>query len=150
MNGLVTPSLLEQQVALTRMALDFRRGMRDFLASEVMPHLDCSVTGDAVDELMDYLDEERPLHAILLFLVDAARTEIRQAIEDGTSTEQVAIPRERLIGCAAAVETRKVLSPNAKALQAALPPIDRLYDAARNAVEFAEAIRESLWMIQHN
>ncbi len=150
MNRLVTPSLLEQQVALTRTALDHQRDMRDHLSSNVMPHLDCSVTGDAVEELMDYLDDEMPLHTILVFLVDSARAEIRQAIVDGTSEEQVAISRENLIGCAEAVEARKTLSPNAKALHAALPPIDRLHDAARNAVEFAEAIRESLWMLQHN
>jgi hypothetical protein len=150
MNAAIPLSLFEQQVALTRIALDLQRDMYEHLSSQVIPHLNGSVPDYAVRELRGYLVDEMPLHANLGYLVDAARAQIRQAIKDGTSKEQVAIPLERLIGCAAAVETRKTLSPSAQALQAALPPIDQLYDAVRNAVEFAEAIRESLSLLQHN
>ena len=63
---------------------------------------------------MDYLLDEMPLHAILGFSSMPRGRRSVQAIKDGTSEEQVAIPRERLIGCAEAVETHKVAHSECK------------------------------------
>ena len=72
---------------------------------------------------------------------------MRTAIAAGTTEEQVPIPREQMIGCAEAFDRRKVRSPAAEALQAALPPLDGLYGAAREARHFAEAIRLSFQLL---
>ena len=73
--------------------------------------------------------------------------EIRDGIKAGTFEEKTAIPQERLIGCAEAFDTQRRLTPDAEALQAALPPLEELCRAVRMAIDFAEAVKLSLRML---
>ncbi len=146
MTGLPSKSLFEQQVALTRIALNLRCGMSQHLSARVLPHLEAGGR-TALEDLVGFLDHEFLLDANLGYLLDGAMGKIRKAIAAGTFEEQVAIPRDRLVGCTEAFETRKTLSPDAEALQAALPPIEALYRAVRDAVELAAAIRTAFHML---
>ncbi|QFU07180.1 hypothetical protein PARPLA_00876 [Rhodobacteraceae bacterium THAF1] len=64
--------------------------------------------------------------------------------------EKVAIPRERLIGCAEVLGTRTSLSPAATQREASLPPLESLYSLAKQATGFAEAIRLSTQLLRPN
>jgi len=71
---------------------------------------------------------------------------VRNSISIGTIEEKIAIPRERLIGRSEAFDVHRRLTPEAEALEAALPPLEQLYHAVRRALDFAEAIKVSLRM----
>lgn len=146
MSAVITKALLEQQVELTKPVLAQLRGMDQHLLVRVQPHLDDAgkkVTGD----LLEALDIEDGINPNLALFLDVAIAEIRAAIATGTTVEQVAIPRHRLIGCTEASEAREVLSPAAEGLQAALPPLVSLYGAARQALDHAGAIRFGIRLI---
>ncbi len=147
MSGMMTKTLLEQQVELTRVLLERRRGMHQQLSSRVIPHLDDSAQR-FVQDLLDMLDEEDAINPNLAYFLDGAIAEVRAAIVAGTREDKVAIPRERLFGCDEAYETHTVLSPAAEALDAALPPLKALYTAARQALDFAEAVRLSSRLLE--
>ena len=145
MTALPTKNLLERQVDLTRIVLVLRRGMGPHLSSRVMPHLS-DEERDIVGNLVKILGEEEAIDENFAYSLDAALVEIRRAIAAGTSEEKIAIPRERLIGCAEAFETRKTLTSAAEALRDAVPPLERLHRGTREALDFAEASRVSLPM----
>lgn len=149
MSALVTKTLLEQQVDLIKVLLGHRRGIDQHLMSCVMPHLGNSAR-EIVLDLVEILDREDAIDPNLACFLDAAIVEIRAAIAAGTRDEKVAIPRERLIGCTEAFETRKVPSPTAEALNAALPQLQALYSATRQAFDFAEAIRLSIRLLDQD
>ena len=137
-----TRTLFEQQVDLTSALLQRMHGVERHLLTRVRPHLPDGA-GYAIDDLIDALDAEERIDPNLHFYVDAVLGEMRIAIAAGTTEEQVPISREQLIGCTEAFDERKVKSPAAEALQAALPPLEGLYRAAREALHFAEAFRLS-------
>lgn len=144
----VRPSknLMEQQVDLVRPVLEWRAGMAQHLIARVMPHLDPDAKA-LVIKVVEFLDEEDGIDETLSCFLDVAIGEIRHGIAAGTYEERVAIPRERLIGCTEAFDTYRRLTPAAEALQAALPPLEELFRATRRAIDFAEAIRLSLRMV---
>ena len=146
MTAVLTRTLLEQQVDLMRAVLERRRGMHQHLWARVMPHLNDSAQR-AVQDLLEVLSEEDAINPDLVTFLDGAIREIRSAIAAGTHEEQVAIPRDRLFGCDEAFDTRRVLSPAAEALEAALPPLQALSTAARQAFDFAEAVRLSMRLL---
>ncbi|UWQ82833.1 hypothetical protein [Leisingera caerulea] len=137
--------MLEQQVELTRLVLDHRTDMQQHLIARVLPHLG-EAERSAVRELIEILDEEDGITPDLAYNLDTVLAEIRMAIAAGTTAKQVAIPGAQLIGCAEAFDTRKSVTPAAEALQAALPAVEQLYQAVRNALNFAEAVKLSLRM----
>lgn len=149
MTGMVTRTLLEQQVELTRTLLERRRGMDLHLLSRVTPHLGDSAQR-LIQDLLEILDEEDAINLNLAYFLDGVIGEIRAAIAAGTHEDKVAIPRERLFGCVEAFETRTVLSPTAEALKAALPPLQALYTAAKQALDFAEAVRLSIRLLDQD
>ncbi len=140
-------NLFEKQVDLTRALIALHRSMDMHIALEVMPHLD-SGSRDVVRDLLEHLREEDAVHPDLLVYLDTSIHEIRKAITAGKIIEQVPIPREQLIGCTEAFDTQTSYTPAAKALQAALPPMERLQKAAQEAHELAEAIRLSLKLVE--
>lgn len=146
MTAVTATTLIEQQVLLTRALLELRFGMAQLLVSRVMPHLDSRARG-VVRDLIEALDEEDAIDPNFAIYVDTARAEVRAAIAAGTREEKVPIPRDGLIGCSEAFDTRTVVSPAAEELRTALPPLDALYGAARRALDFAEAIRLSLRLL---
>ncbi|RVV96524.1 hypothetical protein EKE94_18295 [Mesobaculum littorinae] len=146
MSDAVSRTLFEQQVQLTSILLQSMQGIESHLLTRVRPHLPDGA-GNAIDDLIVALDVEEWIDPNLHFYVDAVLGEMRTAIASGTTEEQVPIPREQLIGCTEAFDTRKVLSPAAEALQAALPPLEGLYSAAREALHFAKAIRLSFQLL---
>lgn len=147
MIALLPNSLVEQQVELLRVLLELRPGMSRHLTSKVLPHVGADACA-AVEEVIALLDEETGIDSSLSAVLDRAIRAIRQEITAGTYEEKVAIPRERLIGGSVAFDRHRRLSPEAEALQAALPPLEQLHQAARRAVDFAEAIRLSIRMIE--
>ena len=86
----------------------------------ILPHL----TGHAVEvghDLQGALrDEDNGISPNLLLLLEAAMAEVRSAIAAATRKAAVPIPRERLIGCSEAFDTRTVLSPVAATFNKAL------------------------------
>ncbi|MBY6059821.1 hypothetical protein [Leisingera daeponensis] len=54
------------------------------------------------------------------------------------------------IDSAEAFDTCKTVSPAAEALRAALPAVEQLYQAVRNALNFAEAVKLSLRMFDED
>mgnify|MGYP005988905521 CR=1 FL=1 len=146
MTGLLPMSLLEQQVGLVRSVLERRSGMGQHLRGRVIPHLDPGAQ-DAVREAVEVLDNEGGIEETLACSLDVAVMEIRNGIAAGTFEEKVAIPQDRLIGCAEAFDTHRRLTPDAEALQAALPPLEDLCRAVQTALDFAEAVRLSLRML---
>ncbi|WP_055663409.1 hypothetical protein [Jannaschia seosinensis] len=146
---MASPTLLEQQVDLTRAVLEQLHGMDQHLLCRVLPHLGAAAR-EVVHDLLEALDVEEGIDPNIAYYVDATIAEVRAAIAAQTTKEEVAIPRERLIGCTEAFETRTSLSPAAEALKAALPPLVSLYRAARQAVDFAEAIRLSIQLLHPN
>ncbi|WOI56080.1 hypothetical protein [Palleronia sp. LCG004] len=123
--------------------------MDQHLRSNVLPYLDSSAQ-EYVRDLLDTLDEEEGITPDLAIFTDIAVVEIRKAIAAGTSKKQVPIPRELLIGCKEAYDIETVLSPEAEALTAALPRIETFYNATRQAIDYAEAIRLSMRMLDLN
>ena len=83
---------------------------------------------------------------LVTFVVDGNSVLITSDI-DLSRDERVPISSELLIGCAEGFDTRKVRTAEAEALHAALPPLEGLYGAAREAIEFAAAIRLSLHLL---
>ncbi|ETX11978.1 hypothetical protein OCH239_18835 [Roseivivax halodurans JCM 10272] len=146
MSDAVSRTLFEQQVDLTSILLQRMQGIESHLLTRVRPHLSDSA-GNVVDDLIVALDVDEWIDPNLHFYIDAVLGEMRTAIAAGTTNEQVPIPRDQLIGCTVAFDTRTAPSPAAEALQAALPPLERLYDAAREALRFAEAIRLSFQLL---
>lgn len=143
MRGPFPQTLFERQVDLTKFLLERMHDIADHLIKRVQPHLPEDSRG-VVTELIETLDDEDQIDLNLHFYVDSVLAVMRQAIAAGTHDKQVPISPERLIGCAEAFDMRKVRTPQAEALHAALPPVEGLYVAAREAVEFAAAIRLSL------
>lgn len=146
MTAIPPKTLVERQVELVRGVLELRLDMAQHLICNVMPHLGAAARA-AVKETIEFLHEETSIDSNLPYFLDLAIGEIRIAIAAGTTEEKVAISRDRLIGCTEAYERHRRLSPEAEALQAALPPLEELHRAARRAVDFAEAIRLSIRMI---
>jgi hypothetical protein len=140
-------NLFEQQVDLTRALIALHRSMDMHIALEVMPHLDIGGR-DAVRDLLEHLREEDAVDPDLLVYLDTSIHEVRNAIKAGKIIEQLPIPGERLFGCTEAFDTKTSYTPAAKALQAALPPMERLQKAAQEAHELAEAIRLSLKLVE--
>ena len=136
-------SLFEKQVELTRLLVALYRSMDMHLTLEVIPHFDGRAL-EVVRNLVEHLREEDAAHPDLVVYIDPAVHEIRKAIAAGKIVGQSPIPRERMIGCTKAFDTQASCTPAAEALQAALPPMERFLKAAREAHEFAEAIRLSL------
>ena len=140
-------ALLEQQVELTKRALQLKRGMEQHLTSAVMPHLGGRAV-NAVRDLFDELqDDEDGIHPNLAIHLDTVIGDIRKQIAAGAQDEKVAISGRLLIGCSEAVETRRTYSSEAQALQKALPPLEQLYAALREAFDFFNAIRVSLRLL---
>ncbi|WP_375173880.1 hypothetical protein [Pseudooceanicola sp.] len=146
MSDIVSRTLFEQQVDLTKSLLQRMHGIDGHLTTRVRPHLP-EEARYTVARLIEALDEEEQIDPNLHFYVDALLGEMRLAIAAGTTEEQVPIPRGQLVGCTEAFDTHKVLSPTAEALQAALPPLEGLYCAAQQALHFAEAIRLSFRLL---
>ncbi|KKL85039.1 hypothetical protein LCGC14_1958720 [marine sediment metagenome] len=146
MTALPPKTLVEQQVELVRVVLELRPGMSRHLMSNVMPHLSVDARS-AVEETIEFLDEETDIDSNLPYFLDLAIGEIRQEIITGTHEEKIAIPPERLIGGSIAFDRHRRLTPEAEALQAALPRLEELHRAAQRAVDLAEAIRLSIRMI---
>ena len=146
MTALPQKNLIEQQVDLVRLVIEIRPGVGRHLCNQVMPHLDQDGQ-DVVTETISFLEEEADIDGNLSYFLDVAIVEVRNAIAAGTYEEKVAIPRERLIGCAEAFDTYRRLTPEAEALQAALPILEQMYHAVRRAIDFAEAIRLTFRML---
>ncbi|MFZ3582118.1 hypothetical protein ACOI1H_08110 [Loktanella sp. DJP18] len=146
MKELLPQTLFERQVELTKFLLERMHGIDSHLTARVQPYLPEADQYD-VTELIEVLDDEEQIDPNLHFYVDAVLGEMRLAIAAGTHDEQVPISPEHLIGCAEGFDTRKVRTPEAEALHAALPPLEGLYVAAREAIEFATAIRLSLHLL---
>jgi hypothetical protein len=146
MMGPLPQTLFERQVDLTRFLLQRMHGIDSHLIKCVRPHLPEDDL-DVVAELIETLDDEDQIDPNLHFYVDAVLGAMRLAIAAGTHDERVPISPELLIGCAEGFDTRKVRTPEAEGLQAALPPLEDLYAAARSAIEFAAAIRLSLHLL---
>ncbi len=146
MTGLLPQTLFERQVDLTRFLLQRLHGIDSHLIKCVRPHLPEDDL-DVVGELIETLDDEDQIDPNLHLYVDAVLCEMRKAIAAGTHNERVPIAPEFLIGCAEGFDTRKVLTPEAEALHSALPPLESLHVAAREAIEFAIAIRLSLHLL---
>ena len=146
MSAALPRTLFERQVDLIQALVQLMQGIDAHLMTRVTPHLP-ERARYAVTHLVETLDEEDEIDPNLHFYVDAVLGEMRSAIAAGTTEEQVPIPRERLIGCTEAFDTRRVRSPAAEALLAALPPLEALYHAARDALDFAKAIRLSLQLL---
>jgi hypothetical protein len=146
MTALPSKKLVEQLVDLVRVVLELRQDINQHLITRVMPHLGASAR-EVVRETIEFLDEETDIDSNLPHFLDLAIGEIRIAIAAGTFDEKVAIPADRLIGCTEAFDRQRRLTPTAESLQAALPPLEELYRAAWRAVDFAEAIRMSIRMI---
>lgn len=140
-------TLVEQQVELVRVVLELRPGMSQHLISNVLPHLGAEARKE-VRQTIGFLDEETGVDGNLPDILDLTVRKIRIAITEGTSVVKVPIPRERLIGCSEAFDRHRRLSPEAEALQAGLAPLEELHRAARRAINFAEAIRLSIRMIE--
>ncbi|SFA95427.1 hypothetical protein SAMN05421688_1825 [Poseidonocella pacifica] len=98
-------------------------------------------------EAVEFLEKESGVDETLAHVLATAISEIHNGIKAGTFEEKVAIPQERLIGCAEAFNTHRRLTPEAEAHQAALPPLEELCRAVRTATDFAEAVRLSLRML---
>lgn len=141
------PTLLERQVDLTRFLLQRIHGIHEHLMDHVVPHLP-KRADSAVDHLIEVLDEDDQIDPNLHFYVDAVLAEMRLAITAGTTEERVPIPTELLIGCTEGFDKRRVRSPAAEALYAALPTVEGLYIAAREAIDFSKAIRLSLRLLE--
>ncbi len=120
--------------------------MDSHLLSDVLPHLDEPARW-IVRDLIEHIQEEDAVHPDLLVYLDTSIVAVRKAIEAGRIVKQSPIPRERLIGCSEAFDTETTYSPAAAALQVALPPVERLFQAAREMHEFAEAIRLGLKLV---
>jgi hypothetical protein len=144
--GSMKKALLEQQVDLTKAVLEQMRVIEGHLISKVTPYLG-AWGKEVIEDLRDALDFEDGIDRNLAIYVDNAIVEIRKAIAAGTTEERIAIPREQLIGCSEAFDTRTALTPAAEALQAALPPLITLCAAAQRALDHAEAIRLSIRLI---
>jgi hypothetical protein len=140
MSTLPPKNLFECLVELTRTFLALYRSMDRHMRSNVMPHLD-EPARSIVWNLIAHIQEEDAVHPDLLVYLDTTIVEIRKAIAAGKNVKQVPVPRERLIGCSQAFDTDTAYTPAAVALRVALPPLERLFQAAREAHEFAEAIR---------
>ena len=140
------PTLLERQVELTRFLLQRMFGIDTHLMTQVRPHLPDNAHY-AIDDLIEALDEEDWIDPNLHFYRDTVLSEMRQVIAKGTTDERVSIPPERLIGCVDGFDLRRVQTPEAEALQAALPMLQGLYIAAREANDFSKSIRLSLRML---
>ncbi|KKK77889.1 hypothetical protein LCGC14_2849070, partial [marine sediment metagenome] len=124
MTALPPKTLVEQQVELVRVVLELRPGMSRHLASKVLPHVGADARA-AVEEVIALLDEETGIDSNLPSELDRATGAIRQEITAGTHEEKVAIPRERLIGGSVAFDRHRRLTPEAEALQAALPRLEQ-------------------------
>lgn len=146
MSDAVSRTLFEQQVQLTSILLQRMQGIESHLLTRVRPHLPDGA-GNAINDLIVAMDAEEWIDPNLHFYVDAVLREMRTAIAAGTTVQRVPIPSDQLIGCTEAFDTRKVLSPAAEALNAAMPPLEGLYSAAREAIHFAEAIRLSFQLL---
>ena len=146
MTALPPKTLVEHQVDLVRAVIERRASMPRHLAQRVMPHLGAAARG-MVSETIEHLDDETDIDEGLADYLDIAIVEIRGEIAAGTTEEKTPIPSEELIGCTEAFDRHRRLSPAAKALQDALPPLVDLYQAVRRAIDFAEAIRMSIRMI---
>ena len=146
MTGFMPLSLLEQQVGLVRGVLERRSGMGRHLRDRVIPHLSFGVQ-DAVREAVELLEKESRVDETLAHVLATAISDIHDGITAGTFEEKIAIPQERLIGRAEAFDTHRRLTPEAEALQAALPPLEELCRSVRTAIDFAEAVKLSWRML---
>ena len=146
MNALPPKTLVEHQVDFVRAVIERRASMPRHLTERVMPHLGAGAR-ELVSETIKHLDDESDIDEGLAYYLDNAIVEIRDEIVAGTTEEKIPIPSERLIGCAEAFDRHRQLSPGAEALQEALPPLVELYQAVRKAIDFAEAIKMSIRMI---
>lgn len=132
-------TLFDRQVELVHVVIALREGMADHLRDQVLPHLNPAAR-ETVRDTIAFLEDHNDVGINLLCLIDIARAEVRNAIAAGTSTRKVAIPRDHLIGLTDAHATFEVVSADAEALTAALPPIDALVQAAERLVQFAKAV----------
>ena len=132
-------TLFDRQVELVGAVIALREGMADHLRVRVLPHLEPAAQ-ETVRDTIAFLDDYDDVGINLLCMIDIARAEVRNAIAAETSTRKVTIPRDHLIGLPHAHATCEVVSADAKALTAALPPIDALVQAAERLVQFAKAV----------
>lgn len=146
MKGDACRSLTSELFDIVRMAVGYRRTMPNHLLTQIVPHMP---SGDmiAIDDLISCLRETDGLHKDLAAHLERAIAAIRGCIKAGTARREVPIPQERLIGCNAAHDIVGVLSPAAEALRAALPPVEALSRATRQALDFAEGVRVSRQML---
>ena len=149
MNALPPKTLIEHQVDLVRAVIERRASMPRHLTERVMPHLGAGAR-EMVSETIEYLDDESDIDEGLADHLEIAIIKIRDEIAAGTTEEKTPIPSEELIGCTEAFDRHRRLSPAAEALQDALPPLVELYQAVRRAIDFAEAIKMSIRMIDSN
>ena len=128
------------------MVVSYRRTMPDHLLTQIVPHMPSGDLG-AIDELIRCLTETDGLHENLAAHLERAITVIRAGVAAGTERREVAIPPERLIGCDTAHDVVDVLSPAAEALRTALPAVEALSRATRQALDFAEGVRVNRQML---
>lgn len=146
MNALPPKTLVEHQVDLVRAVIERRASMPRHLIERVMPHLGAGAR-EMVSETIEHLDKVFDIDEGFADYLDIAIVEIRGEIAAGTTEEKTPIPPEELIGCIEAFDRHRRLSPAAEALQEALLPLVELYQAVRRAIDFAEAIKMSIRMI---
>ena len=123
--------------------------MGQHLRSQVIPHLSPGAR-DAAKDAVDLLEQEGGIDESLAHVLATAISEIHDAIKAGTFEEQIPIPQERLIGCAKVFDTHRRLTPEAEALQAALPTLEELCRAVRKAVDFSDAVKSSVRMLDQD
>ena len=146
MTGGACRSLTAELFDIVRMAVGYRRTMPGHLLTQIVPHMPSGDLG-AIDELIRCLTETDGLQDDLAIHLERAIAVIRACIAAGTERCEVSIPPDRLIGCDAARDIVDVLSPTAEALRAALPAVEALFRATRQALDFAEGVRVSRQML---
>ena len=146
MSGAACRSLTAELFDIVRMAVGYRRTMPDHLLTQIVPHMPSGDTG-AINDLISCLTDTDGLHEDLAAHLERAIAAIRACVAAGTERREVPIPPERLIGCDAAHDKVDVLSPAAEALRAALPAVEALSRATRQALDFAEGVRVSRQML---
>ena len=140
--------VFERLVELTCFLIGMSRGLEGHIETAILPHLDPS-RHSAFYDLLAHLKDHEITDAGLIERLHSAVAVVRQAIADGTDEVSVPIPRERLLGGSESYDIKRTLSPEAEALKAALPSLERVQQAARAVSDQAEAIRLSAKLIDN-
>ena len=144
----VSDPVFERLVELTCFLIGMSRGLEEHVETAILPHLDPSAQG-AFRDLLAHAKAHEITDAGLIERLRAAVAVVRQAIADGTEDIRVPIPPELLLGVKEAYDIERSLSPEAEALKAALPFLERVQQAARAVSDQADAIRLSAKLIDN-